>query len=318
MNTNTALDATPTIGLEGAAAHAEFIGAYQIVQTERGVVVTPSPDGRTVGACERCWTCIHNIYVFRAEGGTTMHVGIDCASKMGLPAEEVRRARGHFRAVARAERMALARDAERISREERTRREAAERAANLAANAAAVDELDALAANPSATDYERRVLTECRQMIAAEGGDWLDEVDSPREIRLAFGDGGFTRAANAVRKRVQLASIRTRIALCATSREVAEPTTKSGKPSGFRAVLRAYRHAIVLNGAYGTTFINFLTDDKGNAYVHKGSRVVHYGETIEATWSIEGVDTRDGLTATVLKRPRKVALTAEEAEMAAH
>jgi hypothetical protein len=90
-------------GKVGAAQHGRFIGAYRIIVSERGTEVTASPDGRCTGTCDRCGTAIMHVYVFQSSEGarTTMHVGIDCAQKMGVPVEELRAARRYWGEVAR-------------------------------------------------------------------------------------------------------------------------------------------------------------------------------------------------------------------------
>lgn len=289
MNTHTQTGS----GKADAADHKWFANAYQIVKSERGTEVSGTgPDGRCTGTCDRCGTAILNVYVFSdAARSSYMHVGIDCAGKMGVPVTELKKARGYWRECAReADRAARAATAA-----ERKAKEDQARAARLAENAALVDDLETLKGNPNATDWERDQLALMVGLVANYGGEWADPDSTD--------DGPF--ADKNEWRRATLTCIRERLALCETSRPQVEAMTGKGKPAGFRRVLRGYRKAVVLNGQYGTTYISFMADDQGNAYVHKGSNLIAMGEVIEATWSVDGTDTRDGLTATVLKRPRK-------------
>jgi hypothetical protein len=293
-------------GKVGAAQHERFIGAYHITVSDRGTHVSPSPDGRTTGTCDRCGTAIMHVYVFQSSEGarTTMHVGIDCAQKMGVPVEELRAARRYWGEVARESSRAAAR----ASAEDRAALREAERRARLAEAAALVEEIDALAAHPHATDYERSALGRVRVAISEEGGEWLEGDLSAEQVETFNCDRYDSNAHWRTRQRVALQSVRDRLSLTETSVEQGEDLDRKGKPAGLRRKLRAYRAPVSFEGTYGVTHVSFLTDDRGNAFVHKGSsHCYRYGETVEATWSVAGSDERDGLTATVLKRPRKFA-----------
>ena len=288
-------------GKVGAAQHERFIGAYHITVSDRGTHVSPSPDGRTTGTCDRCGTAIMHVYVFQSSEGarTTMHVGIDCAQKMGVPVEELRAARRYWGEVARESSRAAAR----ASAEDRAALREAERRARLAEAAALVEEIDALAAHPHATDYERSALGRVRVAISEQGGEWLEGPLTREEI-----DATYDERTWQTRRKIELLSVRERLSLVETSVEQGDDLDRKGKPAGLRRKLRAYRAPVSFEGTYGVTHVSFLTDDRGNAFVHKGSsHCYRYGETVEATWSVAGSDERDGLTATVLKRPRKFA-----------
>ena len=293
--------ATQDWGKVGAAQHGRFIGAYRIIVSERGTEVTASPDGRCTGTCDRCGTAIMHVYVFQSSEGarTTMHVGIDCAQKMGVPVEELRAARRYWGEVARESSRAAAR----ASAEDRAALREAERRARLAEAAALVEEIDALAAHPHATDYERSALGRVRVAISEQGGEWLEGPLTREEI-----DATYDERTWQTRRKIELLSVRERLSLVETSVEQGDDLDRKGKPAGLRRKLRAYRAPVSFEGTYGVTHVSFLTDDRGNAFVHKGSsHCYRYGETVEATWSVAGSDERDGLVATVLKRPRKFA-----------
>jgi hypothetical protein len=294
------MEAMQDWGKVGAAQHGRFIGAYRIIVSDRGTEVTASPDGRCTGTCDRCGTAIMNIYVFQSDTArTTMHVGIDCAQRMGVPVEELRSARRYWGEVARESSRAAAR----ASAAERAALREAERQARLAEAEALVAEIDALAAHPHATDYERSALGRVRVAIAEEGGEWLEGPLTREEI-----DATYDERTWQTRQRIALQSVRDRLSLAETSVEQGEDIDRKGKPAGLRRKLRAYRAPVSFEGTYGVTHVSFLTDERGNAFVHKGSsHCYRYGETVEATWSVAGSDERDGLVATVLKRPRKFA-----------
>jgi hypothetical protein len=242
-----------------------------------------------------------HVYVFQSSEGarTTMHVGIDCAQKMGVPVEELKRARRYWGDVARESSRAAAR----ASAEDRAALREAERRARLAEAAALVEEIDALAAHPHATDYERSALGRVRVAISEQGGEWLEGPLTREEI-----DATYDERTWQTRRKIELLSVRERLSLVETSVEQGDDLDRKGKPAGLRRKLRAYRAPVSFEGTYGVTHVSFLTDDRGNAFVHKGSsHCYRYGETVEATWSVAGSDERDGLTATVLKRPRKFA-----------
>lgn len=287
-------------GRTAAADHRHFAGAYRIVVSDRGTQIEGgSPDGRCTGTCDRCGVSIMNIYVFSDSARRSfMHVGCDCAQRMGVPVEELKKAHGYWS----ERRRECDRAAHAASAAERRAAEQAAKNARLAESAAIVEEFRAMAANPNATTWEREQCGRLEARIAANGADWIDAPSDKYEERAAESIG----------------AIRTRLALCETSTEQAEAVTKKGKPSGFRRALRAYRDCISFTSSYGTTYISFLTDDAGNAFVHKGSNAWGLGEEVEATWSVDGTDVRDGLTATVLKRPRKIAKSEEEIAADAH
>lgn len=267
-------------------------GAYRIVESDsRGKFVDGySPDGRTEGMCSRCATCISRVYVFGDGSGTFMHVGIDCAQRMGIPREEIDRARHWFRDAAReaAEKVRRASIAERRAAEE------AERAARLVANADLVDELRAFAAHPKATTWERDRALSLINYVADNGSAFAGRSEYLNDC-----EGGEA----AVRALTSLNAIRARLELCETSREV-----KGDKKGALIATLTVYRDPIPLMGAYGTTWVNFLRDDGGNAYVYKGTKSARCGSVIAGTFTVDGTDERDGLIATRITRPRKATI----------
>lgn len=274
-------------GKEAASTHKHFLGAYTIRRTDRGTIVDPSPDGRTTGTCDRCGVSISNVYVFTdPKAGTRMHVGIDCAAKMGVPAEELRRARRYFSDVAQEHE----RTKRRASAEAARAAEAAERAARLSANAALVEELSMMRNHPAVTAWEVEQIDRAVATVASEGPVWLEEDVSERMERM----------------RDRLAAIRDRISLCETSGLVA-----GDKSGAIKGEFRVYRKPIVYEPfRYGgaPTYVNFLTDDAGNAFVYKGKKGAAFGSRIRATFSVGEADVRDGLTSTKLYRPRKATI----------
>lgn len=274
-------------GKTAAQEHGRFLGGYRVVMGDRGVSIEGvSPDGRHTGTCDRCGTSIQNVYVFGdRDRQSIMHVGIDCAQMMGYPLASIKSARTFWRDQERA----AYRAARAASAAERHRLEEEAKNARLSLHASVVEELRGLLANPNATKYERDQLDRMINSIARNGTDWMEPAEDEQEWCTV--------------SREILASVRDRLGLCATSKLV-----QGDKKGAITATLRAYRKPIPLEPyTYNApwTFVNFLTDDKGNAFVYKGSKKVCNGEEIVATFSIEGSDTRDGLTATILKRPRK-------------
>lgn len=277
-----------TYGHEEATKYRFFVGAYKLTKTSRGLVVTPSPDGHVTGTCDRCSTAIGNIYVFANEENKTMHVGCDCMHKMGLPLQQVQKASAFWRAFARTLRtQARAKQAE-ATREERQVAWERQRQANLDANTALVEELQALQASPFASGWERSALEGLVKTIAYGNGERLLNPKAWEGVRLE--------------------AIRARIALCASS------TLQS--PGRKVLTLTVYRNSIAQSTIYGTSFRNFLTDGT-NAYTYKGTHNFPYGSTVTATWTVEPeANIYENLTATVLKRPAKIVVeeTTEETE----
>lgn len=263
-------------GHAAAENYKQFVGAYQIRKTEWGTVVSPSVDGHVTGTCDRCGTAIMNVYIFANNQNLTMHVGIDCMRKMGIPLAECRKASGYWREQARkvaaSERAAMA----------ETRKAAIEEMhkANLQANSALVDELDSLAASPCANSWEVFALEGLKRSIAWGDAAKLLDPDEWQGERLEV--------------------IRTRIALCNTS-------TDQAKPGRITLTLEVYRDSIGFPTQYGNSYRNFLTDGV-NAFTYKGTHSFKLGEKVTATWTCEGVNVYDSLTSTVLKRPAKIAV----------
>ena len=266
------------------AVHFRFAaGSYRIrVCPSRGTVVDGcSPDARYTGTCDRCGIAILNVHCFESrnpEYPGYMHVGIDCAAKMGVPLEELRTARNFIRDHERAKARKLA---EQARAEARMTREQAMRIAF----ADVLDRIAAVEAHPCASDYEKDAAG--RMVLIVLDGSW------DREWKNHAG---------------WLASIEDRLALTSTSK---------AQPDGgrFTALFTVYRRPFGLEGFYGITYINFLRDSQGNAYVYKGSRRMGgVGEEFTATFTVKGVDERDGLVSTLLARPSKVVYHVDEPE----
>ena len=269
-------------GKEAAARHRNYLGGYTIKKTDRGVNIQgASPDGRLTGTCDRCGTAISDVFVFAdASGKSLMHVGIDCAEKMGVPLEVLKQIAREMRWLKGTDERA----ARRLSREEAERMVAAERRATLEANRETVAELDAFSRDPNATEWDRRMVESVIRYIANNGAQWLADPQSIQEL-------GFVGHVEAIRDR---------LALARTSRHVGVV----GKP--FAKPLRAYRNVVVIQGAYGDSYLSFLTDDEGNAFFVKGSKPVERGKIVRATWTVKGHgESREGVPETVLERPRK-------------
>lgn len=286
-------------GREAAASHGTFVSAYAIVEDRRGKrIVGTSPDGRLDFMCMRCSKALKSVYVFaNADRSSYMHVGADCAEKMGVPLSEIRKATDYFDALERAKRdqaNASKRAAEAAARAEEIR-------VNRAASATLVAEIEHMLKNPNVTRFERDVLRDALAACEASSSwyqrEWL--VDLMREWSMGerARDVDF-RYANLS---AQLDSVRDRLALAATSRPVV------GKQ--ITGAFRAYRAHISFDTQYGTMYVSFVTDDAGNAYVIKSAEfIVRQGCTVIATFSLGESDERDGLTSTRLLRPRKINL----------
>lgn len=284
-------------GREAAASHGTFVSAYSIVETRLGKkIVGSSPDGRLDFMCMRCLRDLKNVYVFtNAEQNSFMHVGMDCAEKMGISVEELRKAAGHFDRLENEDRRrasAEQRRAEAEAREAKTR-------ANREACAALVSEIEALLTNPALTSFEANVLHNALSACEANPNwyepEWL--VDSHDEWQKMYHNKGeylYSKLS------ARLDSVRERLALAATSKPV------TGKH--ITGAFRGYRPHIELDGFHGgKTYVSFVTDDAGNAYVIKSAEfIVRQGCTVIGTFSLGESETRDGLTATRLLRPRKI------------
>lgn len=278
------------VGFDAAMMCALLIAVYTIEKTDRGVVIEgSSPDGRCTGTCDRCGMAISNIYVFRDRANTTtMHVGEDCAEKMGVSAEGLADARRAMRAHKWEVKTREERAAARVAAASAKERAEQERAENLTAHSEWIAELSRLDIDPNATAWERDQVGRIVSKIAAQGAEWISDPQSDSEDELAH----------------RFWSIRTRLAMCSTSKAVSAKAVT--------ATFRRYRDPIALEPfAYGRgcTYINFLCDDEGQAYVWKSSNCVGRGETIRGTFSVVGSDARDGLTSTNINRPRKATLT---------
>lgn len=220
--------ALSTFGHEAAARHGRFVGYYSVMVTERGVIISaPSPDGRYTGSCDRCCTAIRHVYVFRSTTtGSYMHVGCDCAQRMGIPVAELKAASraardaNHLRATA-AERAARA--ARHATEQARI---AAERAAREDRHAALLEELGTLASDPRASSFERSRLEQAMERVRCEG-DFTVRRAFPR-LRTRLNDDGQVveyvdgyadeRDDRTVRLAADVESARVRLALCNTSR----------------------------------------------------------------------------------------------------
>lgn len=275
-------------GKNAATTCGRFASAYKIRVCDGGTLIDgSSPDGRHTGTCDRCGTAILNVYVFSDESRSTfMHVGIDCAQKMGVSLDQLKSARTFWRRQA----IEAENAARRASIEERRRLEDEARKARLEASRELVTEINDLRMDAHATTWERDRLNSLVAYTANNGDSWFH---SPAESDL--------------RELKDFFAIRERLHLCYTS-------TVQSSAKRVRLRLTAYRKALSFHGMYGLTFVNFLTDGV-NAYVYKGGKCIDYGETVEATWTLGDEDTRDGLTSTTLKRPAKGVVTSETGEV---
>ena len=241
-----------------------------------------SPDGRYTGTCDRCCTAILNVHVFQSDNPEYpgyMHVGIDCAQKMGVPAEELRQARTWVREYQSRQQRAIEatrRENARLSREE----------SNRAKYSDLLERIERAAQDQHASDYERDWCAKLTGIIL--NGDFHDNWTDCN---------GYLR---------QLESIEMRQSLCRTSK------AQIGKRLPVQ-LYTVYRRSFAFDGLYGLTIINFLMDAQGNAYVYKGSRSMgKLDQEVSASFGIKGVETRDGLTSTLLTRPTKVVFHDDE------
>lgn len=249
-----------------------FRCGYRIIKDPtRGVLIAgASPDGRYTGTCDRCGTAILNVSCFASDDPERpgfMHVGIDCAQRMGVPLSELRKARTYVRNHERSKRREAAAKVAKAAQQEReaVRREAYK---------PLLDRLAAVSENSNASDFERDWCDRKAELVVSAGFE-------PREIDWLVLD-----------------SAETRLALCESS------VAQEGK--AVTTTFTVYRTPIALDGFYGVTLINFFHDQQGNAYVHKGSKSWGYpGSEFTATFSIKGKETRDGLVSTQVNRPRK-------------
>lgn len=269
-------------GKDAATRHLNYVTGYTIKKTDNGVTIQgDSPDGKLTGTCDRCGTAISDVFVFSDDTGRSlMHVGIDCAGKMGVPLDVLKQIAREMRGL----KDAVKREQRRLSREEATRVLAAERRAMLEANKETVNELESLSRDPHATEWDQRQIGFAIKYVSHSGSQWLTDPQSDQEQKL----------------KDQVESIQDRLALSRTSQYVGTV----GKT--FTGSLRAYRPVIVVETAYGPSFRSFLTDDRGNAFFFKGSKPVVKDAIVRATWTVKAHDlSRDGFAETTLERPRK-------------
>lgn len=287
-------------GRDEAPHHKQFVGAYHIVENERGRTVEGTfPDGRMEFMCTRCLKALKHVYVFaNSTQRSFMHVGMDCAEKMGIPRAELDKAENFFRDLNRAANRAA--NAQRIEAE---RVAAAERKAqNLAACHALVSDIASLLNHPACTDYERHEVLRPALELCAEDPNWYNPewlIDHLEEHSSGSHRAPLSRAT---KLSAGLDSVRDRLALCNTSKPV-----KPVKGKAITGAFRAYRRHININTGFGDVSISFLTDDCGNAFVVKSAEFwVRHGCTVIGTFSIGESDERDGLVSTRLLRPRKI------------
>lgn len=217
-----------TFGYEAAAIHARFVGYYRVGVGERGTFVSgPSPDGRYTGTCDRCCTAIAHVYVFRsAKTGTYMHVGCDCAQRMGVPVAELKAASRAARDVNRLRTTAAQRAASAARIADARAREAAAREARADRHAALVEELRGLAADPNASEFERSRLEQAVERVLNEGdftvrratARYRTEYETDMTTREVFHGYEDARHERAVRLAADVDAARVRLALCHTSR----------------------------------------------------------------------------------------------------
>lgn len=270
-------------GKEDAVLHNRFVGAYKIVKSERGTFIEGgSPDGRHTGCCDRCGTAILNVYVFRAATGSLMHVGIDCASRMGVPLDELKKARYYFKNAEREASQARARE----SLKERQEREAADRAERLRENAGFVEGVTALQNTPGLTQWQSNRLGDVLRAIANEGMDWLDSSDRDSE-----------------KLRDDFASICEGVALQKTSAPFPSP------PKAITGEFRAFRPPAVIgiDSPWGASYLNFLVLD-GRVFKFKSPRPIERGDRLRATFSLGEGETYNGMFQYKISRPRKATI----------
>jgi hypothetical protein len=253
-----------------------FVSTYSITVNEMvGTRVSGcDPTGRSTGTCDRCGRAIMHVAVFGDRRRTRfVHVGLDCAQRMGVAPEEVEAAERSFENARRAERAA----ASAARRAEYEAAELAQRRENCAAAAVELAWADAIVGHPHATQWERdeasRFASDCER--------W----------------GSSSR---------DLGAILARLALCATSR-----ARDAARVKGLELV--AYRAPVRIEGAYGARYVSFLCDDAGCAYVYVGSSfAARRGDRVAfGAVAFDGSEHRDGLTATRLSRPSKVTVRGE-------
>ena len=246
---------------------AQNYGIFQSAYKVRGRIggfTGHSSDARVCDTCERCGMWLMNVYVFANADGDTMHVGIDCAAKMGADLSELRKARRFFS------------DSEKSI-------------ANANARALHQAKHDAL------------VLA--NRLVFAESIAFLESLLDADNLN-AFELNAVKTAIGcyelgATPRRDYLPSILERLELCETSEALPVGDKLKAKS------MTCYRDFIALDGYYGVTYINFMTDGV-SAYVYKGSHAFMRLDTLTANWTVKGSETRDGLTSTVIQRPSKL------------
>ena len=257
-----------------------FLGAYKY--TRQGALNGGvSPDGRLVTQCERCLTCLLNVFVFANAVGQTMHVGIDCAAKMGVELSELRTARRYFS------------DSEKNNsiKNALEKRKAATDALVLANRELHKDKLamlEDLSAEPNLSSFERSAIE--TNISALELG---------RSLTRDF-----------------LPAILTRLALCETSQALAVGTKLvSVTLTAYRApvfILSQFGGSYInflTDGINSFVYIgNSLTvwNEKKQDCDYIGGLSLNARVKFTGNWSVKKSETRDGLISTVLQRPSKL------------
>ena len=278
QRTQEQIQAAHGYGFEDAGRFRYFVSEYHIQKANEygpGGVEGASPDGIYTGTCDRCGTAIMNIYVF-TDGVGFMHVGIDCAMIMGVPPEELKKAKqAHYstlrdtRAKQREARYAKIRET-REQEEARMEREAREAAPDL------FSRIDALLAHPQASKRAKDAAGAYARYLVLHPEDifntsWLAEF-----VRYEM-EAGLAANSDYVGKEGEAITLN----------------------------LMAHRDRYRFDSPYGGGNINFLTDGR-NIFILKSSTYgFDTGDRVAGTFTIKAHTLRDGVRQTELARPRK-------------
>lgn len=282
MNTTQAY--VETFGkLSASNVNLQFVSRYEHVKASAwnagGTFGGKSPSGRVTTICDRCGTDIMNVYVFVAPGGIEMHVGIDCAGKMGIPLDELKKARTFKRDAARKAEWDK-RLAEIIDQKQR----------QLAANADYVEEINGLLSAEYLSFFEQEFLT--RQLRDAEVSDisWINAESAEAAGR----DAHDWKIFQSIRDRQDLIAINAILPDLPPGERI-----KNLKIKIWRSPVR------IESQAWGTSYINFLTDSAtGRSFIYKGGkRLGDYGAELVLSGTVKEMKTYDGLTSCYLQRP---------------
>lgn len=268
--------------LDASNPNLQFCTLYQIRKASAqgpGSITGKSPSGRTTATCDRCGIGILNVYVFADSNGNEMHVGIDCAGKMGIPLDELKKARSfkHDAVIAAHNEECRLR---RVAAAERQR-------TWLEKNADSVSAVNDIRSWTQLSVFEQ---------------EFLDRLLSA---------AGFENIGNIVDNTPETASEKSQAELfaCITLRRFLvenqkADTTKLGR---IKVKARIWRAPFSFETPFGRTYVNFLVTSpfNGQTFVYKGGkRLGGLGEEGVLAATIEGYDTRDGLQSAIVKRPK--------------